>query len=521
MEELLRLIAGYLRGMWRYRWWGLLMAWAVGIAGGVFVYQMPDRYTSTARVFVDTQSVLRPLMSGLAIQPNVGERVAMLTRTLITRPNVEKLITMADLDLEVRTAAEREALIEQLMSGLRIADGGGRRGSGNNNLFMLRYEDRDPERAQRVVQALLSLFVESGLVGKRQDTATARRFIDDQIRAYEQRLIEAENRMTEFRIRHMGLLGPGASSFVSQLGDMTTRLEQTRLELREAENVRDNLARQLQEYRSAEVPRQAPDLSLISVPEFDNRIDGLKQQLDGLLLRFTDQHPDVIITRRMIDELDKQKQEALALRAQAIGGDEGGVAADPMFQQMKLALGNADSQVITLRTRVEEFERRLEELRTTAQLRPQLEAELVQLDRDYNVHKRNYETLVQRRETASLSAEMEAQSGITQFRVIDPPTLPNSPSAPNRILLVGVAAMLALGAGTALTFLLSQLRPTVGDGRALREFTGLPVLGSISLLPDSRRVRRERLGLVAFGGGLVGFAGLMSATAVAIQYLQG
>jgi polysaccharide chain length determinant protein (PEP-CTERM system associated) len=302
---------------------------------------------------------------------------------------------------------------------------------------------------------------------------------------------------------------------------MTTRLEQTRLELREAENVRENLARQLREYRTAEAPRQAPDPSLISVPEFDNRIDGLKQQLDGLLLRFTDQHPDVIITRRMIDELEAQKQEALALRAQAIGGDEGSVAVDPMLQQMKLALGNADSQVITLRTRVEEFERRLEELRKTAQLRPQLEAELVQLDRDYNVHKRNYETLVQRRETASLSAEMEAQSGITQFRVIDPPTLPTSPSAPNRILLVGVAAILALGAGVALTFLLSQLRPAVTDGRALREFTGLPVLGSVSLLPDPRRVRRERLGLVAFGGGIVGFAGLMSATAIAIQYLQG
>ncbi|HRP94696.1 MAG TPA: GNVR domain-containing protein [Rhodocyclaceae bacterium] len=515
MEDLLRLIAGYLRGMWRYRWWGLVVAWLVGIAGGVFVYQMPDRYTSTARVFVDTQSVLRPLMSGLAVQPNVGQQVAILSRTLITRPNVEKLITMADLDLEVRTPDEREALIGELMSGLRIADGG--RGGGSN-LFSLRYEDSDPERAQRIVQALMSLFVESGLVGKRQDTATARRFIDDQIRAYEQRLTEAENRMTEFRIRHMGMLGPGAGTFVSQIGETMERLEQARLELREAENVRDSLAQQLKGQSSAE-SRPAIDPSLIPLPEFDSRIEQLRQQLDGMLLRFTDEHPDVIITRRMIEDIERQKAEVIELRSQSQPETEGHV--NPVYQQTQFALGQAESQVVVLRTRVEELERRLDALRDNAQLRPQLEAELVQLDRDYNIHKRNYEALVQRRETATMSADMEAQSGITQFRVIDPPTLPTSPSAPNRILLVGIAGVIALAAGVGLTFLLSQLRPAVTDGRALREFTGLPVLGSISLLPDARRVRRERLGLVAFSGGLIGFAGLMSATAIAIQYLQG
>lgn len=516
MEDLLRLIAGYLRGMWRYRWWGLALAWVVGIAGGVFVYQMPDRYTSTARVFVDTQSVLRPLMSGLAVQPNVGQQVAILSRTLITRPNVEKLITMADLDLEVRTPDEREVLIGDLMSSLRIADGG--RG-GSSNLFSLGYEDSDPERAQRIVQALMSLFVESGLVGKRQDTATARRFIDDQIRAYEQRLTEAENRMTEFRIQHMGMLGPGSGTFVSQIGDTMGRLEQARLELREAENVRDSLALQLQGQPSEESP-PALDPSLVYLPEFDSRIEQLRQQLDGMLLRFTEEHPDVIITRRMIEDIVRQKAEAIELRSQNLPEGDGQTA-NPVHQQLQFALGEAESQVVVLRTRVDELEKRLENLRENAQLRPQLEAELVQLDRDYNIHKRNYEALVQRRETATMSADMEAQSGITQFRVIDPPTLPTSPSAPNRILLVGVAAVVALGAGVGLTFLLSQLRPSVTDGRALREFTGLPVLGSISLLPDPRRVRRERLGLVAFGGGVVGFAGLMSATAIAIQYLQG
>ena len=189
MEELVTKIVGYLRGMWRYRWWGLALAWVVGVIGGVVVYTMPDTYESRARIYVDTDSVLRPLMSGLAIQPNVGQQVAMLSRTLISRPNVEKLITMADLDLSVRTPEERERLINNLMSDLRI---GAERGT---NLFSLSYADRRPDQAQRVVQSLMSLFVESGLGGKRQDTDAARRFIEEQIIGYEQTLNDAENRL--------------------------------------------------------------------------------------------------------------------------------------------------------------------------------------------------------------------------------------------------------------------------------------------------------------------------------------
>src|SRR5574338_795868 len=140
MEELVTQLVGYLRGMWRFRWWGLALAWLIGIAGSVFVYLMPDKYESSARIFVDTQSVLRPLMSGLAVQPNIDQQVAILSRTLISRPNVEKLITMADLDLGVRSQKEREALIDSLSNGLQIRPAD----RGSNNLFLLAYADTQP-----------------------------------------------------------------------------------------------------------------------------------------------------------------------------------------------------------------------------------------------------------------------------------------------------------------------------------------------------------------------------------------
>lgn len=514
MEELVSQIIGYLRGMWRFRWWGLALAWIVGIVAGVMIYKMPDKYESSARVFVDTQSVLRPLMAGLAVQPNVDQQIAMLSRTLISRPNVEKLITMADLDLGVNTSAEREALISRLSKDLRIGS------AQRSNLFTLSYSDTQPERAQRVVQSLLSLFVESGLGSKRQDTDAARRFIEEQIRSYEQKLSEAENRVKEFRLRNMSLLGDGATDYVSQIAAMAGQLQQAQLELREAENARDSLQRQLVGEDPVLLP-QTPPSSAVSIPEIDGRIDTLKRNLDELMLRYTEQHPDVVGTRRLLEDLEAQKRTQIE-SMQAMGGSQfGALDSNPVYQQMKLALVQAESRVASLRARVTEFQTRLEQLREKARMVPQIEAELAQLNRDYSVNKSNYDALVARRESANIAVDMNTQAGVADFRVIDPPTLATKPSAPNRMLLIPLAGLAGLAAGFALTFLISQLRPAFSDPRTLREVTGLPILGTVSMLRTPERSAARRRGLFAFGLGLAAYAGAFAAAAVALRLIQG
>lgn len=515
MEELVTQIVGYMRGMWRFRWWGLALAWVVGAVGGVMIYLMPDKYESSARIYVDTQSVLRPLMSGLAVQPNVDQQIAMLSRTLISRPNMEKLITMADLDLDVRSPEQREELIVSLSGDLQIA------AANRSNLFTLTYSDTRPDRAQRVVQSLMSLFVESGLGNKRQDSDAARRFIEEQIRNYEQKLTEAENRMKEFRLRNMALLGDSGRDYITQIAQMGAQLQQAQLELREAENARDAMQRQLVGEEPVVLP-QAPPAASVSMPELDGRIDTLKRNLDELLLRYTDQHPDVVGSRRVLADLEAQKREQVAALPQAGGGSAfDALNNNPVFQQMKLALAESESRVAALRARVAEYERRLAQLHDAARMVPEVEAEMAQLNRDYNVHKSNYDSLVERRESANMSVEMSTQSGIADFRVIDPPSLPTQPSAPNRLLLVPLAGLAGLAAGFALTFLVSQLRPAFSDARSLREVTSLPVLGAVSMLNTPTRTKARRRGLLAFAGGLVAYAGAFAAAGVALKLIQG
>ena len=230
MNELLLQITSIARGMWRFRWPGVLIAWVVAAVGTVVIFKIPNQYEATARIYVDTQSILKPLMSGLAIQPNVEQQVGMLSRTLISRPNIEKLIRMADLDLAATSKAQQERLIEDVMKAVRISS------TTRDNLFSLSYRESDQEKAKRVIQSLVSIFVESSLGASRKDTDSAKVFLNEQIKNFEAKLEEAEARLKEFRLRNLDMQSSDGKDAASRLAALSSQYEDARLQLREAEN---------------------------------------------------------------------------------------------------------------------------------------------------------------------------------------------------------------------------------------------------------------------------------------------
>jgi len=239
--------------------------------------------------------------------------------------------------------------------------------------------------------------------------------------------------------------------------------------------------------------------------------------------RYTDQHPDVVIVKRQIKELEEQKVQVLAARKKAAASATGpkgtSLQGNPVYQQLRVSLAETEATVAQLRTRVGEYEGRLGKLKETAKLAPQLEAEYTQLNRDYGVHKRNYETLVSRREQAEISGDMENVSG-ADFRLIDPPRVSPQPVAPNRMLLLLAAFVIALGAGFFASFAASQIWPTFFDVRSLRETTQLPVLGNVSMLVGDAQKRRERRGLIGFLAGVLAFLASYGAGLLALFVLS-
>ena len=484
MEDLLIRARLILRGMWLHRWLGIAVTWVVGIAAAVGVFVTPDQYLASARIFVDTDSVLKPLLSGIVIQANTEQQVAMLSRTLISRPNVEKVVRMADLDLKLKTPAEKEALIERLTKALKI------KGVGRDNLYTLEYQDTDPETARKVVQSLTTLFVESSLGGKQSDSDTAKKFLDEQIVVYQKKLEEAETRLKEFKLKNISLqLDENKGSPGGRLGETMTQLSQAKLELREAENARMALRQQIS---GAEASGGSAS-TLIAVPEIDARIDALKRKLDTLLQQYTDQHPDVRGARRQIVELEEQKKVELEARRKAAEANPAPLLnSDAISPVLKTAIANAEAQAASLRARVAEYESRHATAVAQMKLLPQIEAEYSQLNRDYDINKKNYDGLVQRRESAAISEGMSAIAGVADFRLIDPPRASNKPVAPDRRLLLPAALLAAIAVGMGIAFAASQLQPVFFDSQSLREVTGLPLLGVVSLLPAPDFVIRER-----------------------------
>jgi len=494
MEEILRQALTILRATWKHRHLGMLVAWIVGAVAAGVILRMPDRYEASARIFVDTQSILKPLMSGLAVQPNVEQQVMMLSRTLISRPNVEKLIRMADLDLKIKGKAEQEALVDELTKTLKIQS------VGRDNLYTLSYQDRDPARAQRVVQGLVSIFVDSSLGNKRQDSDSARKFIEDQIKNYEIKLQEAENRLKQFKLRNIDMQTAEGKTSFDHLSDLTTMLNTSRLALREAQNSRDSLRRQIVGEEPVLLPENpGGGSSGVSLPEIDGRIDTQKRNLDALLQRYTEQHPDVIGTRRLIKDLEEQKRQELQARKEFASANPGSsVSNNPVYQQLKVSLAESEANVASLQARVAEYEARYKRLTDLMRTQPQLEAEFSQLNRDYDINKRNYEQLVTRRESAEISGDLDAAGSVADFRLIDPPRASQKPVAPNRMLLFPLGLLLGLASGLFAAFVASQVRPVFFEGKTLRDVTGLHLLGTISLVPNESRRLKERSSLRRF-----------------------
>jgi polysaccharide chain length determinant protein (PEP-CTERM system associated) len=487
MEETINQVLFLLKGVWKYRWHAVIVAWVLALAGWIRVYTLDDNYQASARVFVDTQSILKPLMAGMTTLPNVEQQVSIMSRTLLSRPNVEKVMRMVDLDIKAKTPKENEELISDLMKEIRIAS------AGRDDIYTISYNNPNPRIAKDVVQSLLTIFVEGSFGDKKNDSDKAVQFLDEQIKNYEAKLVSAEVALKDFKIKHSGSL-PQGGDYGTQVQGAADQLNQARLDLREAEQARNAIQVQIMGNGTGATTSQA----LVN-PELDGRILALQKNLDTMRMQYTEQHPDIVSAKRLIKQLEAQKvEEAKNFKP---GGDRG-ANYSPMLQQLNVALSTAEARVASMRARVDEFTVRYDRLRAQSINGPELETQMAQLNRDYQVNKENYQQMVSRREAARLSGDLTNTTDMVKFRVVDPPTVPLRPAGPDRLRLASLVFLGSLIAGIAFAMLLSQLRPTFLSQHGLRESTGLPILGSVSMnWTDHERAKRKR-SFYAFGASL-------------------
>lgn len=462
---------------WRRRWVALAVAWVVCLLGWGAVHLIPNSYRATARVYADADAILGQALRGIAVDGATAAQVDVLQRTLLSRPNLERIVARTDLDLRVHDATSREDLIQSLTKSIRITP-------QTRNLFLIEYADRDPRVAQAVTQALLNLFIERATSNDRQQMENARSFIGQQISAYEIQLREAEQRRADFRTRYIDLL-PNEAGGASRLESARARLTQQRGELQDARTRRGLLAEQLGTMPATLAPEVAATTG-------GGRVAEAERQLRELQTRYTDQHPEVANARR-------------AVAAARASGDGGGArparaapVPNPAREQLRMRVLDIDGEIASLERQVRDEAAEVERLENLARSAPQLQAQQQNLDRDYNVIRRQYEELLTRRESLQVAGAARVGADQVRLEVVEPPTLPTTPTSPNRLLLDIGVLVVGLGAGAALAALFALLDRSFHSARDLRQL-GLPVLGAISSLRPQRRTGPA----LAFSAGMV------------------
>jgi len=510
MHELVVQLMRYARGTWRYRWWMLSVTWVICLVGWVIVARLPDQYQASARVYVDTSSVLRPYLDGLALQTsNTNRKIFLMTRTLLSRPNLEKVMRMTDLDLRATNAAEKDEVIDDLKKGLRFE------GAARENLYSIHYTDKTPELSQLVVKSLLTIFMEGNLGETRKDQDSARQFIEKQIEEYERDIRETESKLVRFKQENMELLPTEKEGYYSRLRTLKAEQEQAKLEASLVEDQLEVVRRQVE----GEVPTfglnpnagpAATPAIKVDTSSFDGRIQAAQLRLDDLLLKYTERHPDVISSRKALLSLEAERKQFIkdAKRAYAAGvADESmGIDVDrnPVYQQLRINQTQLEAELSAKRRLVGEYTERIEGLEGSLDKVVALENEHRELIRGLTSMKEKHALLLTRMESADLGRKADTNAERVRFRVIDPPRAPVEPSGPNRVFLSAGVLLVGLGVGLGLAFLMSQLRPTYDERQMMSDSLGLPVLGSVNMVWTSDQIRARKMRNVSFVSTLTG-----------------
>lgn len=513
MNEILAQIYGFARAAWRRRWVAVITAWVVALLGWAVVLAMPDRYEASARVFVDARTPLRPVLQGIAIDTDYDSQLSLVREALLSRPQLETVVRQTNLDSGIAaTPAGLEALINKLQNQIQVTATTPSR-SGGDATYTISYQHGDRAKSIEVVRTLVDNFVEGTLSGNRSGATEAQNFLNDQIRELDKRLQEAEHRLADFKKRNIGLIPGERGDYFARRERETAGLQQAETNLAVALSRQTELRRQLASAQ-AYLPGTTGGGATSAPPDVTVRRQQAEQQLEELLLRFTDKHPDVIQLRRTIGELKEREAKELA-ELQKGGAGTGAIrslAANPVYQQIQSQLNQVQVEIASYQGAIRQHQEEIANLRKYVDQAPEVEQEFAQLNRDYSVTKAQYEQLVTRREQARVSDDA-ARTGIMRFDVIEPPHAGLTPVSPKRKLLFVGVLVVALGAGLGLALLPYLLMPTFGNISELERQFGVPVLGAVSAMRSvaQRAADHRQLRWILLAG-----AGLVAATGVLV-----
>lgn len=491
MQEILALILEQVRNVWRFRWWALAIAWAIAVVGWLYVYSLPNQYQSQARVHIDTTSAIHPLLSGMAVTPNVNQQVNLLIQTVLSRPNLRDIARQTGLDLNASSPEQEQALLDGLNTRVSLRSAGSK-----SDLYRVSYTSENPATAQAVVQEVINIMTKMALGNKSQGDSSeqATTFLAREVDKYKKRLTDTEHELAVFKKSHAELM-PGSNDYVARVQGANASISQMQDQISAARNEKASLQRQLNGGGGNGSPADSQQIRTI-----DQRIAQTQNNKQQFLNRYTPQHPDVLAAKADIARLQKDRSQTMA-RLSANPSEIQPVTGPDGKSGIRSQIDSANVRIKSLQSSIQRQKSGLGALKEGADEMTGAQAQLAELSRNYHVTQDQYQKLLTRLYSARLSTDVQQSNDSLKFRVVDPPEKPAGPSGPPRVILMTMALLGAIGAGLAFAFFLSQIRPVFINRRSLTDSTGLPVLGSVTMAWSAGQRAKRQAGLLMFLAG--------------------
>ena len=461
--------------VWNRRWLALAVAWALCLLGWLAIALIPNTYESKARMFVQLDDML-------ADQIGIGsdarkQDIERMRQTLVSATNLEKIIRSTRLGDTVTTPRQMERAIGSLAEDIKLV-------GDEKNVFTITVnsgrsdlsDGENAQLAQDIALRLIDIARQTNLGGSRGEMRETIEFLDQQLAQRQRQLEDAEQRRLAFEAEHPELIG-GAAAISGRLASTRAELRSVEADLAAAQSALAAINGQL-----AGTPR-----TLVTAGAGGPRAALAQAEANLTALRsrgLTESHPDVV-------SLEKQ---IAALRTQADGpnADAGGTI-NPAWSSLQAMKVERQSNVMAQQSRAAALRSEIATISANQATEPAASAEAQRISRDYEVLRKQYDELLADREELRLRGQVETERSSVKFDVVDPPSTPRVPAAPNRPLLLFGVLFVGIGTGAGTAFALGKLNGTFATAGKLEQTFDLPVVGTIShTLTDRSRERRKR-----------------------------
>ena len=496
-------LEAYWTTAWRRRWWLILplfLGWGLIVIAGRF---MSPRYRSETVIIIGQQRA-----SEQYVLPNMANdvqaRLQNITQQILSRTRLLEIIGRFHLYQQAQRSSDSESSVQQMRRDIKIdlIQAPGR--PGELSAFRVSYSAPTAVLAQQVTNELTSLFIAENLRNRRQTSENTTQFLEEQVETARLDLARQDERLREFKARHLGELPEQMQNNIQILSGLQTRLEANTDALDQANQQKLYLESLLAQYQSvrAEFGNQGGGIEA-SVSNVDDQIAKLKAQLADLSIRYKPNHPDVRQIQDKIRRLRqlKEQTDAEMQSSKAEGRADGPQAARSPSElraltpalQIESQLSANKLKIAHLEQTARKLDKQIDEYQNRLNVIPLREQEVAGINRDHEQARAAFESLMNKKSQSEIASNLERQRQGELFSIIDPPNLPQRPYWPDRFKLHLLGLILGTFLALGITILAEMIDVRIYREEDLRDLLRIPVLAGIPILQTTVEQRQQRL----------------------------